>query len=49
MQALLPGGLQGTPTTIFIAPDGQQTYVTIGPYESEGALDHAIETDALGG
>jgi len=49
MQALLPGGLQGTPTTIFIAPDGHQTYVNLGPYESQGALDHAIETYALGG
>ncbi|HEY5261936.1 MAG TPA: SCO family protein [Solirubrobacteraceae bacterium] len=49
MQALLPGGLEGTPTTIFIAPDGRQTLMNLGPYESQGALDQAIKVYALGG
>ncbi len=48
MDALLAGGLEGTPTTIYIAANGRHTHINIGPYESEGALDHDIETYALG-
>jgi thiol-disulfide isomerase/thioredoxin len=45
---LLPGGLQGTPTTVFIGPSGKVISVHIGQYTSQGALDQDIENAALG-
>ncbi len=45
---LLNGGLEGTPTTVFIASDGKPIYWHIGQYESQGSLDQDIEDYALG-
>jgi cytochrome oxidase Cu insertion factor (SCO1/SenC/PrrC family)/thiol-disulfide isomerase/thioredoxin len=46
LQSLLPGGLQGTPTTIFIARDGTVDYVHDGQYSSQGTLNADIESYA---
>jgi cytochrome oxidase Cu insertion factor (SCO1/SenC/PrrC family)/thiol-disulfide isomerase/thioredoxin len=45
---LLPGGLEGTPTTIFIDRAGRVSYVHTGQYLSQGALDSDIKAYALG-
>ncbi len=45
---LLPGGLAGTPTTIFIGANGKIVSVHIGQYTSQGALDQDIQNAALG-
>jgi thiol-disulfide isomerase/thioredoxin len=45
---LLPGGLPGTPTTVFIGSDGKVLSVHIGQYASQGSLDQDIEDAALG-
>ncbi|MBO0769490.1 MAG: redoxin domain-containing protein [Solirubrobacterales bacterium] len=45
---LLPGGVQATPTTVFIKPNGQLGRVWIEPFESAGSLDQAIGSYALG-
>jgi cytochrome oxidase Cu insertion factor (SCO1/SenC/PrrC family)/thiol-disulfide isomerase/thioredoxin len=45
---LLPGGLAGTPTTVFIGTNGKVLSVHIGQYTSQGTLDQDIEDAALG-
>lgn len=49
VSALLPQGIQGTPTTIFYNAAGQRTYVHAYEYKSQGTLDSNINTYALGG
>jgi cytochrome oxidase Cu insertion factor (SCO1/SenC/PrrC family)/thiol-disulfide isomerase/thioredoxin len=49
LDPLLVGGLEGTPTTVFISPRGQVLYVHTGQYESWGALQLDIEDYALSG
>jgi len=46
---ILPQGLLGTPTTIFINRAGRIAGVHSGQYESQGSLDGDIGTYALGG
>jgi len=43
---LLPGGIQGTPTTVYITPSGHVYSIHTGQYESQGALDGDIQTYA---
>jgi cytochrome oxidase Cu insertion factor (SCO1/SenC/PrrC family)/thiol-disulfide isomerase/thioredoxin len=45
---ILPQGLAGTPTTIFIGPGGRIVSVHIGQYESQGSLDGDIQSYAVG-
>jgi cytochrome oxidase Cu insertion factor (SCO1/SenC/PrrC family)/thiol-disulfide isomerase/thioredoxin len=45
---ILVGGLQQTPTTVFIDPEGTVVYVQDGEYTSVGALDADIQTYSLG-
>ncbi|HET9073936.1 MAG TPA: redoxin domain-containing protein [Solirubrobacteraceae bacterium] len=45
--ALLPGGVAGTPTTIFITPTGRVLSARISEYQSQQALDQDIEAYAL--
>lgn len=40
--------IEGTPTTIYIGPNGNITHVHIGAYESETTLDQDVERYALG-
>jgi len=49
LQSLLPGGLEGLPTTIYINRVGKVVYVHTGQYDSQGTLDSDIGTYALGG
>jgi cytochrome oxidase Cu insertion factor (SCO1/SenC/PrrC family)/thiol-disulfide isomerase/thioredoxin len=49
MSGVAPGGLQGLPTTIFIARSGKVSYVHTGQYDSQGTLDGDIERYALRG
>ena len=44
---ILVGGLQGTPTTVFIRPDGTIADVHLDNYQSIGALDTDIQDYAL--
>lgn len=46
--ALLPGGVEGTPTTIFFNAAGQRTYIQIGEYSSEQQLAAQISGYATG-
>lgn len=46
--ALLPGGIQATPTTVFITSKGKVSVHT-GQYDSQGVLDHDIQSYALSG
>jgi cytochrome oxidase Cu insertion factor (SCO1/SenC/PrrC family)/thiol-disulfide isomerase/thioredoxin len=46
---ILPQGLIGTPTTIFINRTGRIAWVHTGQYYSQGSLDGDIGTYALGG
>jgi len=46
LQRLLPQGLEGLPTTIFIAPDGRINYVHTGQYDSLGTLEADLTTYA---
>ncbi len=48
LTGVVPQGLLGTPTTIFINQAGRMTVHT-GQYDSQGTLDADIETSALGG
>ena len=48
LPSLLPGGLEGTPTTIFIDRQGRLAYVHTGQYLSQGTLDADIKAHALG-
>ncbi len=45
---LLPGGVEGTPTTIFYNAAGRQTKVYVDKFSSAGALDFYIQHYALG-
>jgi cytochrome oxidase Cu insertion factor (SCO1/SenC/PrrC family)/thiol-disulfide isomerase/thioredoxin len=45
---IVPQGLIGTPSTIFVNRAGHMTVHT-GQYESQGTLDGDIESEALGG
>jgi thiol-disulfide isomerase/thioredoxin len=45
---IVPQGIQGLPTTIFINRAGKLAYVHIGQYSSQGILDGDIQTYALG-
>jgi cytochrome c biogenesis protein CcmG/thiol:disulfide interchange protein DsbE len=45
---LVPQGLSGLPTTIFLNPEGKLVYVHTGQYESQGTLDADIQNHALG-
>jgi cytochrome c biogenesis protein CcmG, thiol:disulfide interchange protein DsbE len=49
LTALIPQGISGLPTTIFINRAGKLVYPHIGQYDSQGTLDGDIETYALGG
>jgi cytochrome oxidase Cu insertion factor (SCO1/SenC/PrrC family)/thiol-disulfide isomerase/thioredoxin len=49
LAGIVPSGIVGTPTTIFLSRAGGLAYVHTGQYESQGALDGDIETYALGG
>ncbi|MGH2885300.1 MAG: redoxin family protein, partial [Solirubrobacteraceae bacterium] len=49
MTGILPQGLLGTPTTIFINKAGRIAGVHSGQYDSQGTLDGDIGTYALGG
>jgi cytochrome oxidase Cu insertion factor (SCO1/SenC/PrrC family)/thiol-disulfide isomerase/thioredoxin len=42
IQQIVPGGLEGTPTTVFINRAGKVTDVHTGPYDSQGSLDADI-------
>ncbi len=46
---ILPQGLLGTPTTIFIGRTGRIAAVHSGQYDAQGTLNADIEADALGG
>jgi cytochrome c biogenesis protein CcmG/thiol:disulfide interchange protein DsbE len=46
LDSLLPGGLQGLPTTIFIGRDGTVAYIHTGQYASQGTLNSDIQTYA---
>jgi cytochrome oxidase Cu insertion factor (SCO1/SenC/PrrC family)/thiol-disulfide isomerase/thioredoxin len=46
---ILPQGLQGTPSTIFISAAGRIEHVTSGNYEAQGALDGDVQSYLLGG
>lgn len=49
LQQVVPGGVRGTPTTIFINRAGKITDVHTGQYDAQGSLDADIKTHALGG
>jgi cytochrome oxidase Cu insertion factor (SCO1/SenC/PrrC family)/thiol-disulfide isomerase/thioredoxin len=49
MSGIVPQGLLGTPTTIFIQPSGRIAAVHTGQYDAQGVLDAQIQADALGG
>jgi cytochrome c biogenesis protein CcmG/thiol:disulfide interchange protein DsbE len=42
IEQVVPGGLEGTPTTVFINRSGKITEVHTGPYEAQGTLDADI-------
>jgi cytochrome c biogenesis protein CcmG/thiol:disulfide interchange protein DsbE len=42
IEQIIPGGLEGTPTTVFINRSGKITEVHTGPYEAQGTLDADI-------
>jgi cytochrome oxidase Cu insertion factor (SCO1/SenC/PrrC family)/thiol-disulfide isomerase/thioredoxin len=46
---ILPQGLLGTPTTIFINRSGRIAAVHSGQYDAQGVLDEEIQANALGG
>ena len=49
LQSVLPGGVEGLPTTIFINPAGKVVDVHTGQYESQGTLDGDIDSYAFTG
>jgi thiol-disulfide isomerase/thioredoxin len=49
MSRILPQGLLGTPTTIFIDRGGRIAAVHSGQYDAQGVLDAEIQANALGG
>jgi cytochrome oxidase Cu insertion factor (SCO1/SenC/PrrC family)/thiol-disulfide isomerase/thioredoxin len=48
LEAFLPGGLQGLPTTFFLDRHGKLVYAHDGEYVTQGTLDQDIRTYALG-
>jgi cytochrome oxidase Cu insertion factor (SCO1/SenC/PrrC family)/thiol-disulfide isomerase/thioredoxin len=48
LTSIIPQGLLGTPTTIFISPTGKLAYVHTGQYDTLGWLDGDIENYARG-
>jgi thiol-disulfide isomerase/thioredoxin len=46
---IVPQGLLGTPTTIFIDRAGRIAAVHTGQYDAQGVLDAEIQSNALGG
>ena len=49
LHGIVPGGVEGLPTTIFIDRTGRVTYVHTGQYASQGTLDADIERYSGGG
>ena len=49
LTGIVPQGLLGTPTTIFLNPAGKIVNVHTGEYESQGTLDGDVQSYALGG
>jgi cytochrome c biogenesis protein CcmG/thiol:disulfide interchange protein DsbE len=49
LTGVVPQGVLGTPTTIFISRAGKIVAVHTGQYEAQGTLDADIETHVLGG
>ena len=49
LTGIVPQGLLGTPTTIFISPTGKVVAVHTGQYEAQGTLDADIQSNAPGG
>jgi cytochrome oxidase Cu insertion factor (SCO1/SenC/PrrC family)/thiol-disulfide isomerase/thioredoxin len=49
LNAIVPQGLLGTPTTIYINRAGRMIAVHTGQYESQGTLDGDVQSNALGG
>jgi len=49
LTSIVPQGLLGTPTTIFINRRGKLVYVHTGQYDTQGTLDSDIVTHALHG
>jgi hypothetical protein len=48
LTSIVPQGLLGTPTTIFINRRGKLVYVHTGQYDTQGTLDSDIAAHALG-
>jgi cytochrome oxidase Cu insertion factor (SCO1/SenC/PrrC family)/thiol-disulfide isomerase/thioredoxin len=49
LTSLIPQGLLGTPSTIFINRSGKLVYVHTGEYKTQGNLNSDVATYALGG
>ncbi|MGN6871303.1 MAG: redoxin domain-containing protein, partial [Solirubrobacteraceae bacterium] len=49
MTGIVPQGVLGTPTTIFINRAGRIAAVHTGQYDAQGVLDAEIQANALGG
>jgi cytochrome oxidase Cu insertion factor (SCO1/SenC/PrrC family)/thiol-disulfide isomerase/thioredoxin len=49
LDAFLPGGIEGLPTTFFIDRAGKVVNIHVGEYASAGTLDADIQQYALGG
>lgn len=49
LSGILPEGLAGLPTTIFLNRTGKVVYVHAGQYVSQGTLDADIQSFGLGG
>jgi cytochrome oxidase Cu insertion factor (SCO1/SenC/PrrC family)/thiol-disulfide isomerase/thioredoxin len=49
LNRMLVGGLEGTPTTVYLSPGGKVIYVHPGQYLTQGSLDLDVEDYALGG
>ncbi len=49
LDAILIGGLESTPTTVYIGSDGKIEHTNFGQYDSYAALQQDIEQYALGG
>ena len=49
LDRLVPQGLVGLPTTVFLGPTGKLVYVHTGQYASQGSLDADIHSYALSG
>jgi cytochrome oxidase Cu insertion factor (SCO1/SenC/PrrC family)/thiol-disulfide isomerase/thioredoxin len=49
LHALLAGGLEGLPTTVFIGRDGKVVSVHTGQYDSLGSLEADVQSYAVGG